>query len=101
MIRAITTIAAGVCLLAAIPFSAYGAELLPPTGRIARGPSCPAVWRCGLSGCRWYRECLRGCPDRISCYPLYGAYGPYGGVAYWGAYDVWTPYPSAYTESIK
>jgi hypothetical protein len=27
-----------------------------------------------------------GCPDRYSCYPLYGAYGPYGGVAYWTAY---------------
>ena len=23
-----------------------------------------------------------GCPDRYSCYPLYGAYGPYGGHAY-------------------
>jgi hypothetical protein len=30
-----------------------------------------------------------GCPDRWSCYPLYGAYGPYGGVGYWGAYSSW------------
>jgi hypothetical protein len=26
------------------------------------------------------------CPDRYSCYPLYGAYGPYGGRAYWTRY---------------
>jgi hypothetical protein len=37
-----------------------------------------------------YRHSYRrsyGCPDRLSCYPLYGAYGPYGGAAYWGAYS--------------
>ena len=26
------------------------------------------------------------CPDGYSCAPLYGAYGPYGTVRYWGAY---------------
>jgi hypothetical protein len=31
-----------------------------------------------------------GCPDGLSCYPLYGAYGPYGGEAYWAAYTGWT-----------
>ncbi len=30
-----------------------------------------------------------GCPDRYSCSALYGAYGPYGGVAYWDAYTAW------------
>jgi hypothetical protein len=30
-----------------------------------------------------------GCPDGYSCYPLYGAYGPYGGKAYWAAYTGW------------
>jgi hypothetical protein len=30
---------------------------------------------------------LYGCPDRVSCFPLYGAYGPYGGTAYWGVYS--------------
>lgn len=30
-----------------------------------------------------------GCPDRYSCMALYGAYGPYGGVGYWGAYTGW------------
>jgi hypothetical protein len=27
------------------------------------------------------------CPDQLSCWPLYGAYGPYGGVGYWSAYS--------------
>ena len=27
-----------------------------------------------------------GCPDPYSCAPLYGAYGPYGGAAYWTRY---------------
>ena len=40
---------------------------------------------CGPSGCRQHRPIYR-CPDGVSCYPLYGAYGPYGGAAYWGAY---------------
>ena len=31
-------------------------------------------------------RCRVVCPDRYSCYPLYGAYGPYGGTRYWGAY---------------
>ena len=26
------------------------------------------------------------CPDPYSCSPLYGAYGPYGGAAYWTRY---------------
>lgn len=38
----------------------------------------PYVFGCGVpSG---------SCPDGYSCYPLYGAYGPYGGTLYWGAY---------------
>ena len=40
---------------------------------------------CGPSGCRRHRIAYR-CPD-LSCYPLYGAYGPYGGMAYWSAYS--------------
>jgi hypothetical protein len=36
----------------------------------------------------------RDCPDFYSCRPLYGAYGPYGGRAYWTAYTSggWTSY---------
>lgn len=35
---------------------------------------------------RLVRRHYVGCPDGYSCYPLYGAYGPYGGRAYWSAY---------------
>jgi hypothetical protein len=45
---------------------------------------CHIVQRCGPAGCEWHRICPRGCPDGISCFPLYGAYGPWGGQAYWG-----------------
>jgi hypothetical protein len=35
------------------------------------------------AGCGWRHNC---CPDRYSCSSLYGAYGPYGGGAYWTRY---------------
>jgi len=31
------------------------------------------------------------CPDRYSCSSLYGAYGPYGGRAYWAEYSGYVP----------
>jgi hypothetical protein len=37
-----------------------------------------------------YRRYL-ACPDRFSCYPLYGAYGPYGGRTYWAEYSGFVP----------
>jgi hypothetical protein len=40
----------------------------------------------GSAGCGWKHTCFGGCPDRYSCFSLYGAYGPYGGVAYWARY---------------
>lgn len=33
-----------------------------------------------------HRPCNGVCLDRYAFRPLYGAYGPYGGVGYWGAY---------------
>jgi hypothetical protein len=38
-----------------------------------------------------HKRVLHGywCPNRYSCSPLYGAYGPYGGQAYWRAYTAW------------
>lgn len=48
--------------------------------------SCQNIWRCAPDGCRWHRVCTRPCPDSYSCTPLYGAYDPYGGIRYWGAY---------------
>ena len=46
---------------------------------ICRGPNCGPYAPCGV-------RCRIVCPDRYYCYPLYGAYGPYGGTAFWGAY---------------
>jgi hypothetical protein len=48
---------------------------------------CRPLWRCGPAGCGWFRVCSRPCPDGYSCSALYGAYGPYGGFAYWAAYS--------------
>jgi hypothetical protein len=36
--------------------------------------------------CR-HDRCRSPCPDRYSCSPLYGAYGPWGGEHYWAAYS--------------
>jgi hypothetical protein len=44
------------------------------------GPYCGPYAPCGV-------RCRVVCPDGYSCHPLYGAYGPYGGVGYWGAYS--------------
>jgi len=56
--------------------------------------TCRATYTCGRYGCRWEHVCPRRCPDRYSCSSLYGAYGPYGGAAYWGRYTwrSWGPY---------
>ena len=54
---------------------------------------CRQIRHCTHAGCVWRHVCPRSCPDRYSCSPLFGAYGPYGGVAYWDAYTatVWDP----------
>src|SRR5262249_52496854 len=48
--------------------------------------TCQSVWTCGPLACGWRQVCRLRCPDRYSCAPLYGAYGPYSGAGYWGAY---------------
>jgi hypothetical protein len=53
---------------------------------------CHRVQQCSPAGCEWHRVCPRGCPDGVSCFPLYGAYGPWGGRGYWGSYS----YPYGY-----
>ena len=73
------------------PFDAKAADVMTPTQsrhRVATGGRyCQDLWRCSPTrGCNWYRVCTRPCPDSYSCSPLYGAYGPYGGVSYWGGY---------------
>jgi hypothetical protein len=45
------------------------------------GPKCGPYAACGA-------RCRVACPDGYSCNPLYGAYGPYGGVGYWGGYTL-------------
>ncbi|MFL6797977.1 MAG: hypothetical protein ACJ8F3_11235 [Xanthobacteraceae bacterium] len=47
--------------------------------QVCRGPHCGPYAPCGVN-------CRRVCPDRYSCGPLYGAYGPYGGTGYFGAF---------------
>jgi hypothetical protein len=70
-----------------IPSQTQAAELAtPPIRSTMVGPHCHSVRHCGPDGCVWHRSCHAPCPDGYSCYPLYGAYGPYGGVAYWDAY---------------
>jgi len=54
--------------------------------RVTVGGHCSRQWSCGPEGCGWQRFCRVGCPDRFSCNSLYGAYGPYGGTAYWNRY---------------
>ena len=72
-------------------FDAKAADTMAPTQsrhRVATaGRYCQDLWRCSPNrGCNWYHVCTRPCPDGYSCSALYGAYGPYGGVSYWGGY---------------
>lgn len=60
-----------------------------PAGRtVVVESQCPQYYVCGPAGsnCGYKHFCRVGCPDGYSCSPLYGAYGPYGGTAYWGGY---------------
>jgi hypothetical protein len=48
---------------------------------------CQQLRMCDAFGaCTSRQVCGPVCPDGYSCSPLYGAYGPYGGVSYWGGY---------------
>ena len=51
------------------------------------GANCQRIQTCQGEICRWKKVCWRGCSDRYSCTPLYGAYGPWGGSSYWAAYS--------------
>lgn len=70
--------------------TAQAAELgvykAPPVRAAALAPGCFRREVCGPEGCFMKTTCHTPCPDRYSCAPLYGAYGPYGGTGYWGAY---------------
>jgi hypothetical protein len=61
---------------------------------VATAADCRRIRHCTREGCITRHVCLRSsCPDRYSCSPLFGAYGPYGGEAYWRAYTAtgWDP----------
>ncbi|MCP1853573.1 MULTISPECIES: hypothetical protein [unclassified Bradyrhizobium] len=68
----------------------FAAELsVSPAPRAVQRVSgnCQRLQYCRGDVCQWKRVCWHGCPDRYSCAPLYGAYGPYGGRDYWAAYS--------------
>jgi hypothetical protein len=103
--KAVLAVTAGAIALAAATFGASSAS----TAMLAAGAvrqaaetadvtskvfyRCERVRMCDPGGCWVKRICWRNCPDAISCHPLYGAYGPYGGIGYWGAYTFtgWGP----------
>jgi len=78
MRKIVMTVVAGAAILAS--------GLLPSEGGELYAPRCGQAWRCRPDGCGWQHVCRRVCPGRYSCSPLYGAYGPFGGTAFWGAY---------------
>jgi hypothetical protein len=75
MIRLQAAVLCGLLALTASPLSAIAADLFAHRAHTQR------TYVSGIE------PRLRGCPDRLSCYSLYGAYGPYGGRAYWSAYS--------------
>jgi hypothetical protein len=74
----------GICGVSSV--RAADATMSKETRATELPPNCQNLWRCSPAGCDWHRVCSRPCPDGYSCAPLYGAYGPYGGTAYWGSY---------------
>jgi hypothetical protein len=83
--KSIFAIALMAPFIASIPSITLGADAGLPVGqRAAR--HYRVVEECG------WRHCRTRCPDRYSCAPLYGAYGPWGGPQYWAAYSyTWGP----------
>jgi len=69
--------------------TAFGAEiqagLHEPVRRVTVISPCRTVSRCDSFRCSWHKICPHKCPDRYSCWSLYGAYAPYGGNRYWSS----------------
>ena len=65
--------------------SVWAAEATPivrkAVKKVCTGPHCGPYAPCE-------GRCRVICPDGYSCRSLYGAYGPYGGVPYWGSYTL-------------
>ena len=85
---------ASMCLLVvatvALSTGTKAAEVAVPHTRIVKASPCVGPGPCSPE-CLQRHHCRPFCPDGYSCYPLYGGYGPYGGIAYWDAYtgDGW------------
>jgi hypothetical protein len=90
--KSILAIALAAPFVALIPSVTLAADAGLPVGqRAAR--HYRVVEECG------WRHCPTRCPDRYSCAPLYGAYGPWGGQQYWAAYSYsWGPSYYYYTK---
>ena len=83
--KSIFAIALTAPFVASIPSVTLAADAGLPVGQRAAG-HYRVVEECG------WRHCRTRCPDRYSCAPLYGAYGPWGGQQYWAAYSYgWGP----------
>ena len=88
MTRTALAVAASIFVVGVFSLStdAKAAEVVVPHARVVKAlPPCPGGGPCSPS-CLTDHHCRPFCPDGYSCYPLYGAYGPYGGIAYWDAY---------------
>jgi hypothetical protein len=82
----------GIWLLAlsgfAAPTFAADADVSGPRPSRHVADACPRIWTCTGGLCDWQHVCRPvSCPDGFGCYPLYGAYGPYGGEAYWSSFS--------------
>lgn len=69
------------------PALAESADLYP-AARVATPVyiGCKYATVCDRAGCTIRHICRTRCPVGDACSSLYGAYGPYGGTRYWGAY---------------
>jgi hypothetical protein len=73
------------------PVGAQSAEVLKAPRYATQGaelPRCRGQLMCDATGCFPSPACRPRpvCPPGNPCYSLYGAYGPYGGTHFWGAY---------------
>lgn len=92
MRRMLLLLAASTLIALAAPSVGSGAELSEssaprPYRTTGSAAKCPLVRQCNESVCVLRRLCpVSDCPPGYPCHSLYGAYGPYGGSRYWGAY---------------
>jgi hypothetical protein len=89
MREALISVAVGTAVLLSGGFTPARCAELGPSPAVIAPPitaGCRSVWICGAHDCGWRPICRPAAAERYYGYPLYGAYGPYGGTAYWGGY---------------